>query len=482
LQNSCVQPLLCLLTTLFIMNEYYVLVPKSLNLEQRLSKFPPDFELSRDYCHYFISELIKQVSNQNCSDEFKDFKAATTHFTSRCAGINQSIYRNSKLHIDYLYQDFGGEGRVLWRHNYKPGSCHSYYLPKYFWGDGELELICITEKTLVDKVKKLNKPQIDNTVRKHLNFTIGYFDPCLIELDAESALNELYQDYGRTGDYAKYLKNAVMIMNLKNKVYNFHYNPKTDGRLHTALSQFPKIGRKYLKYDGQHIAEVDLSSSVPFFLSYLLSLPASSKSAILSAQLPYSENILYHYMLVESSVSPSIREVADFRQLVLNNKLYGEFMLSFTDLQNFDSGFKNMFGRAFDGDEDELRKYTKKRLLSMLFACPKEYTQEQAVFYRYFPTIHQLIKEFKQAKFKGVPRSERHKRFSYLLFQLESHFMLNVIAREINNKFRRKIPFFTLHDCLMVRESDLEQVYGLMHDIFISEIGYAPNMTQKVWK
>ncbi|MBL3548124.1 hypothetical protein [Chryseobacterium sp. KMC2] len=464
------------------MDEYYILIPKSLNLEQRLSKFPPDFELSRDYCYYFISELIKQVSNQNCSDEFKDFHTATTHFTSRCAGINQSIYRNSRLHIDYLYQDFGGEGRMLWRHNYKPGSCYSYYLPKYYWGDGELELICIREKALVEKVRKINKPSVDNAVRKHLNFTIQYFDTKRIELDHKSPLNELYLDYKRTGDYAKYLKNAVMIQNLKNNGFHFHYNPETDGRLHTALSQFPKIGRKYLKYDGEHIAEVDLSSSVPFFLAYLLSLPASSKSAVLHAHLPHSENLLYHYMLVESSVSPSTKEIADFRELVLNNQLYESFMTSFMDLQNFDSGFENMFGREFDGDEDELRKYTKKRLLSMFFAHQKEYKQEQTVFYSYFPTIYQLIKKYKQAKFQGVSKFERHKRFSHLLFQLESHFMLNIIAREINNKFKRKIPFFTLHDCLMVRESDLEQAYELMNEIFIREIGYAPNMTKKVWK
>ncbi len=59
--------------------------------------------------------------------------------------------------------------------------------------------------------------------------------------------------------------------------------------------------------------------------------------------------------------------------------------------------------------------------------------------------------------------------------------MVNTIAREINNKFKRKIPFFTLHDCLVVRESHLEQIYDLMQEIFVREIGYAPNMTQKVW-
>lgn len=55
--------------------------------------------------------------------------------------------------------------------------------------------------------------------------------------------------------------------------------------------------------------------------------------------------------------------------------------------------------------------------------------------------------------------------------------MLNIIAREINNKFKRKTSLFTLHDCLVVKESDLDHVYELMHEIFIREIGYAPNMT-----
>jgi hypothetical protein len=114
----------------------------------------------------------------------------------------------------------------------------------------------------------------------------------------------------------------------------------------------------------------------------------------------------------------------------------------------------------------------------MLFAHPKYYIQEQTVFYNHFPKIYELTKKFKRVKFEGVLLSERHKRLSYLLFQLESHFMVHTIAREINNTFKRKIPFFTLHDCLVVKESDLDQVYELIHEIFIREIGYAPNMTQ----
>lgn len=373
---------------------------------------------------------------------------------------------------------------MLWKRNYDTGSCYAYHLPKHYWGDGELEMFCITEKTLVDKIKELNKPQIDNTVRKRFNFTRGYFNAFRFKLDAESALNELFLSYQETGDYNKYLLNAHKITDFKNGLFNFYHKPETDGRLHTAITSFPKLCRKYLKYDGENLAEVDLSSSIPFFLSYILSIPTTcgeTKAGTLCTQL-CSQDILYHYMIVESLVKPSDREIADFRELVLNNRLYEHFMDSFMNLPNFESSFEIMFNRQFDGDEGDLRKYTKNKFLAMLFAHPKYYEQEQAVFYNHFPKIYELTKKFKRVKFEGVLLSERHKRLSYLLFQLESHFMVHTIAREINNTFKRKIPFFTLHDCLVVKESDLDQVYGLMHDIFIREIKYAPNMTKKIWR
>lgn len=485
-KNSYVQPLLCRFFNNIIMNEYYVLVPKSLNLEQRLSKFPPDFELSRDYCHYFISELLKESSYQN--QKKNDLLSSTKFFIPRCSQINQPIYRGSKKHLDYLYKNFDGEGRMLFRTNYEEGKCFSYNLPEYYWGDGELELVCITEEELIDHIRERDKTQVDNIVRKRFNFTINYFDIKRFEFDHIPALNELYLDYQQTGNYAKYLKNAVRIMKFKNGYFPFWHKPGTDGRLHTAITQFPKKCRKYLKYDGENLAEVDLSSSIPFFLSYMLSIPADTPTAIsakdtaLCTQLPYSEDILYHYMLAESSVKPSAREIADFAGLVRNNQLYEFFMVDFMNLDNFSAGFENMFNRAFDGDMDELKKYSKRRLLSMFFASPKKFEQEQAVFYRHFPSIHDVIKNFKQAKFRDFKKSKRHKKLSYMLFQLESHFMVHTIAREINNKHKRKIPLFTLHDCLVVKESDLDQVYQMMHDIFIREIGYAPNMTKKIWR
>lgn len=458
------------------MNEYYVLVPKSLNLDQRLSKFPPDFNFNKEYCYYFISQLIKNL--QYHKTDVKDLKTVIEKFVSMCSTANQNIVKNYNKHLEYLYENFPGEGRLLWKKNYKKGECYSYRLPDYYWGNGELELIPIYTQSLLKNIKKHDKPTVHNAVLKKHNSLMGYFDLTRFKLDEKSALNELYLQYQQTGDYQKYLSNAIKVMNFKNGYFPFIHHPETDGRLHTTITQFPKICRKYLKYDNEKIAEVDLSSSIPFFLSYLLSHnPTSTNLTSI-----ISKDIINHYMLVESSVKPTGKEIQNFKDLVLKNELYSHFSDDFMNLPKFETYFENQFNRPFDGDMDDLRKYSKKRFLSMLFAKPTDYKNEQTVFKKYFPTINELIIKYKRKKFRDFKKSEWHKKLSYLTFQLESHFMLNVIAKEINNKYKRKIPLFTLHDCIVVKESHLETVYNQMKEIFIREIGYTPNLTKKIWE
>ena len=185
------------------MREYYVMVPKNLNLDQRLSKFPPEFKFSKDYCYYFISELIRRLPYLNTNKK-NYMSAVVKQYSSMCASINNAHFRNSKQHLDYLYTNFPGEGRFLWRKNYVKGQCFSYALPEYYWGNGELEIIKISNKSLLKEISKYNEPTINNSVRKNYNFTINYFDANCFELDEELALKELYSQYQKTDNYQKY--------------------------------------------------------------------------------------------------------------------------------------------------------------------------------------------------------------------------------------------------------------------------------------
>ncbi|MFC0346083.1 hypothetical protein [Epilithonimonas hispanica] len=464
------------------MSEYFIAVPKFLNLEQRLSKFPPNFKFSKDFCYYYIAEIIRESMKKHTSQNTK-IESVINQFIPRSSVIMQSISRQSKRHIDYLYEDFFGEGRLLHRKNYGPGECYSYRLPEYFWGDGELEIIKISEHTLVKNIKKKKKPTIHNTVKKRFNFVCGYFSPKAFEIDDQEALKDLYTEYKVSGNYKQYLSNVLKVVDFKNSHFPFYHRPNTDGRLHTAITSFPKICRKYLKYGNEPLAEVDLSASIPFFLSYILNLTIKESQPynILHNQI-YNKNILSLYMLVKSSVSLSSKEVEDFKALVLNDTIYDNFMDKFLNAPNFEFYFESKFGNVFDGDVSDLRKYSKSRFLSMLFAKNNQFQWEQETLYEQFPTIHEFIKVFKQLKLKNTKSTDRHKRLSYLLFQLESHFMLNIVAREINNKFKRKIPLFSLHDCIITKKSDIDIISEQVHDIFIREIGYAPNLKMKVWE
>lgn len=468
------------------MEEYYIAIPTSLNLEQRLSKFPPNFAFSKDYCYYFIAELIRESFKKN-TNENTDINAIINHFIPRSSVLMQKLYRESKRHLDYLYESFHGEGQMLHRRNYEAGRSYSYRLPKYYWGDGQMKIISISDKTLVKKIQKNTNATIHNQVRKNIDFLRGYFNLKLFELDHQSALRDIYADYKSSGNYKKYLSNVLKVVDFKNGYFPFYHRPNTDGRLHTAITTFPKICRKHLKYDNESLAEVDLSASIPFFLSYLLDLTVNSASFSLSTTKPVqdqinNQDILSLYMLVESSVCLSSKEVADFKALVLNNEIYDHFMFKFLNMPGFATDYEKRNGKAFDGDIVDLRKYSKRNFLSMLFAKNSQYEQEQAIFSEEFPTIHKFVKAFKSMKVKRVKTTHMHKRLSYLLFQLESHFMLKIIAREINIKYKRKIPLFTLHDCIVARESDIDTVYKGIQAIFMREIGYAPNLKVSYWK
>jgi hypothetical protein len=336
-------------------NKYFILKPKKLNLNERVKRYAPTSKVSLDYCYYFISEIIRNTQQKN-SGFITDLPNLTRRFTSMCASINQKFYRESKKNIRYLYENFFGLGTVLHRQNYEEGKCFSYRIAPYYWDNGELELACITEHKLLKNIQKNIRPTVRSSVKRHYKFLINYFSSAKFEVDEVGAMNELYREYQINGNYGKYLSNAVKVMNFKNGLYHMYCKRETDGRLHSALTQFPKICRKYLKYEGENLAETDLSSSIPFFLSFILSVPHSQHKQEFLSKVLSNSSLTNHYMLAESSAAPTEREVAEFKGLVLENKLYTEFMDKFMELESFPDNFQKMFSREFDGDADDLRK------------------------------------------------------------------------------------------------------------------------------
>ena len=109
----------------------------------------------------------------------------------------------------------------------------------------------------------------------------------------------------------------------------------------------------------------------------------------------------------------------------------------------------------------------------MFNARPSYHLKAEAVFNNHFPSILIWLKTFKKSN---------HKYFSYLTLQLESYFMLNIVARKFNKKFRGKKPLFTLHDCLITTEDNIDELHLFMKETLAEALNFTPILKVEVWE
>ena len=461
------------------MKEYYVVVPKTLDLEKRLKMFPPDFDFNLDFAYCVINDILKYTAYGINYDEHAHIYIEDI-YVSRCSVELQSLNRSYRKHMRYLCENLPELGNILWREDYTEGKCYGYKLaPKY--KNTEIEAIPIYDGRLIKKMRKNSEKKLPNNLKKTYNFLIDYLDPKKLTIQLKNALKYNQGTYYKEGDYKKYLLNIVKIVKMKNGEHFFSFNPNTDGRVHSSITSFPKKLRKFLRYNNEILGEVDISASVPTLLYYLI-------NSIYYSYNNHIDNIIInktyynHYMLVKDSATLDFKEIERFGNLIKKGEFYESFIDDFHDIHILDSSLqkdeyyltavKEILNRDFDGDIGDLKAVVKKKTLSMLNAKPSQYLNEQKVFKKQFPTILNFINSLK---------SKNHKYFSHLMLNFESYFMLNIVARRLNKETKRKIPILTLHDCLITTEKNIKLVHEFMIETLNKELGFKLILKEEVY-
>lgn len=456
------------------MEQYYILKPKKLDLTVRIEKYKPDFKVNIDFLYFFISGIIEQTQYQLGEQKkkidwnlFENSFDVKKYFIPRHSKILQRYCQDYKRHIQLLLHDSDENGRVLWGQQYVVGErSFSYQLSPYLFY-GEMELYKITNKNLLGRINKHNKsPRIDNQVRAKYNFLIQYFDKNrLTMINSEKAMLELDDKFKETKNYHKYLSNTTKVKQFLNGEFPLYNKKHTDGRVHTLITQFPRKIRKYLRYDNEILGEVDLSASIPFIIYYILDKVQKGIATDISGYIN-NKYLISHYMLGKNARTLCPKEIAHFGELIIKNKLYEHFVNDF---------------KFICAEGEDLNKFCKKRILSMLFARTDQYKNEQFIFQKYFPTIHQFLKGYKKSYMEELKGKGQYKKLSYLGFQIESYFMLHLIARGFNNFYKRKKIILTLHDALITKISDINILRSYMEEVFKYEMGFVPNLKIKYW-
>lgn len=463
------------------MNQLTILVPKDRDLEKFLTEHSNEFdsEYLKFLIHYVIEGLSKVIINPKSADE-KNVSLSRRYISIHSKNdviINEkkhrehiNLLRSNKIDIvrrrsftKYTDETIG----VLYRKNYKQGvNSFGYRLNPRFYSK-KLELHTITNYKLINKFKKYYTtihPIVENGKYKFLK---KFFDPKKLHIDIEEAIKLCESRKDLHKSKSKYLNEMVQIVDLHNGIYRIYHKSQTDGRVHSNLTRLPKVYRRFIKYNDTALVEVDLSNSIVYFLSMLLSnklnLTLINKSSLL-------------HMFVNSLPNLDNKEIELMQVTAINGSFYDDFITQYQKVYIADDiriMFENDNDEIFDGSFEHLRRLVKTKILAMIFAKSKDYKIEQEIFNSKFPQILNAINQFKNI--------HGHETLSHSLLQLEALFIIDKAGRSFNKKHWRNAPLFTLHDCLITTINYKKELRIYMEDTFKNSFGISPNMKVKEW-
>lgn len=475
------------------MKNIIIYIPQNLDLEKITRENPPSFEFDYEYAYILLYDIIKDSNRlfHKIKDwsNFYTYKRVKKYMLRRDSKILQSNRPDYARYLTYLYQN-----NIIWREPYSEKVCRGYQLdPKYF-GEPVKFIKILKPKNLKLLLKKDGITSDFSPLNK-------WFDNKLT-VDVESASESLNAALNIKSNYYDYLSKCQLIVNINNGVFNFSRKEYSDDRLHSEFTRFPKQLRKYLRYNDEVLGEVDISASVPFFMYYhFLAIVDSSKINVEVYQAFFKKPRFYQraFDITKSKVKLDPLEVDKFGSEILKGEYYKQFIPFFDD-EYYASVAKHELKRAYNYSDEDKLLIVKKRMLSWANAREKHYLPEQAVFKKIYPTIYMFISVFKKRRYlpregavrkkaekmaekgkdKFAEKFQQHKKMSHLFLQSESHIMLNNFSRKLN-KSKSKIPFFTLHDCIVTTEKNIEELEQFMKDTFTALIGFSPNFKSKIF-
>lgn len=244
----------------------------------------------------------------------------------------------------------------------------------------------------------------------------------------------------------------------------FFVKDETGYRLHTNITNLPKELRKFLRYKGEKLVNLDISNSQPFMLSLIL-LQSFNNSALYNLQ--NSSFSLNHILNNFNKDNTSYSTPLTF----LNNVSYSnvgmpEDVMKYINLTSSGQLYEYLMPEFENGDRQVLKFKLFWKVFYRDSNNKKREYKEEKIFKKYFPNVMEFIKQIKANNYKDLPIAMQ---------RIESEIILERIAMRIINE-NPSCYFLTIHDSLLTNESSVEYVEGVMKDEFKKFCGIVPNI------
>ncbi|MBE4950882.1 hypothetical protein [Chryseobacterium culicis] len=478
------------------MNPLAVLIPERIDIEEIVNVNSSLFE--EDYLRYLINTIVikqgrmiedRQLENENNLSKRQYYSTSEKYVKIESLKKGKE-YSKHKYLCEYLCQNNVEVKRsrtttklvsIFERIQYVTGQNSFEYRFGTYFRKSKLKLEFINDQKIIKAIIEEGSRCDGELNSGTFNFLSKFFNQDKLQIDLAKAVDLCELRYDGHKKYDVYVKELVQIVNLYNGIYRLSFKRDSLGRVYTNITQLPKVYRRFITYNNKRLSEMDISNSVIFFMGVLLNntLNKDSVKELFNKNiyniLKGDSSILY-LMFYQSFKNLSQKEIQLLIKLGRNGKFYNEFISYFDEIfspEDMRSFYESENDDKYTGTKEQIRKVCKKRLLAMLFAQSTQFLKEQEIFKLKFPDLLEKINKFKD--------KAGHKIFSHILFQIEACFVVDVVARRFNRKYRRNAPIFTLHDCLITTSDYVDRLQEEFKDCFIEYLNCFPKTKIEEW-
>lgn len=477
-------------------------LPSTLDLDAIVAQNPVDFNPFKIDKLAYLLHLISAIPVTN-----KNIKTPLG-FVPLHSTAMQNVVQNYKDYMDYAERTL----IIIRDPSYSKGN-HSKSFRFTDAHCGALNAYIPTDTILIQNIKRYREKRL-KTVANHKHLT-KWFNPNL-KIDYKKIIAFIEEERMLKEDNEILLDKKKSEQNYKSPYQQFacaqlsaeyiargEYNLKIDDnvhRFHSNLTNMRSMVRNAITYDGKKIVAVDIKNSQPYFSTLLLEenfwQPQNSPKKRQISKCSIKD---YDPRASKRVFSINNKVILGNRKVILENikdklPLHSTIMLGETMVPLMNKGLKGDVSLFIDlvvrgclyeyleqqfktqlGMQDVDRSTAKIAVLQTLFSGNQFIATEEAMpkklFSELFPSVYTV--------FKTIKRKEKNL-LALLLQNIESHFIIEVIARRIAKEYP-DLPLFTIHDSIATTEGNEYIVEAIMKEELEKGVGYAPSLKLEYW-
>ena len=383
--------------------------------------------------------------------------------------------------------------------NYSAGNFSRGYRLREKYNTGEFVEIEYSDR-IKSKLKEYHRETEEKKkqIKTNYHYIFNQFDKNQIKIDTDKLYpflknlsEELFQKQNRLRNDKELTYNSILnfigrAINISEDINKKRFRltiAESNSRFFSNITSLPKTFRPFLTVNGESIGEVDISTSQPYLLSVLIGKYFLENNTTFN---------LGHISSDMDNLFGNIKSIMggrgdDGRVYILGrffNKDYSYKLKEFVDYDFSNDWYQHVYDKGCEVNYSlissskkflEGRNYIKKQNMNFLYEKNFQHRNNNKVIQllkQIYPELNDVIEKFYQMYHNSD--------LPLLLQQIESYLILGQVCKYINDN-ESHIPYFTIHDCVLTTQNNLEKVHEILNNKIMETTSKHPGLRTKFY-